>query len=327
MSEESLWFRVRHSSVPACECQTDHARLEWIIRLFRKTGTENCCGQCEGMERSGEKAMHSYYQIPSADLGKNAKIPLQVLGESGEVFYELALEMICEIEKNNASGKDTVMICPVGPVGQYPIFTRLVNEKRLSLKNCWFINMDEYLTDDSEYIDESSALSFRGFMDRVVYGQIDADLLMRAEQRIFPDPHAPEKIMERITDLGGVDLTVGGIGINGHLAFNEADPSLTPQEFAGLHTRVLDITPETRTANAIGDLGGALEDMPRKCITIGMAEILVSKRIRLGVFRDWHRAVVRRAAYGEISAGFPVTLLQAHPDARIYVNANAARLP
>ena len=82
-----------------------------------------------------------------------------------------------------------------------------------------------------------------------------------------------------------------------------------------------------RTANAIGDLGGALEDMPKKCITIGIAEILAAKRVRLGVFRDWHRAVVRRAAYGDISSEFPVTLLQNHPDVRIYVNANAARLP
>ena len=87
--------------------------------------------------------MHSYYQIGPQDLGKGSKIPLRVFGESGEVFYELALEMIREIEKNNGQDKHTVMICPVGPVGQYPIFTRLVNEKRLDLKNCWFINMDE----------------------------------------------------------------------------------------------------------------------------------------------------------------------------------------
>ncbi len=270
---------------------------------------------------------HSYYQITAQDLGKEAKIPLKVLGNSGEVFYELALEMIREIKKNNDLGKTTVMICPVGPVGQYPIFTRLVNEERLSLNSCIFINMDEYLTDEGEYIDEDSRLSFRGFMKKQVYGRIDAELLMPEDRRVFPDPHRPEAIKELIDSLGGVDLAVGGIGINGHLAFNEADPSLSAEEFAKLHTRVLDITPETRTANAIGDLGGALEDMPKKCITIGIAEILGVRKVRLGVFRDWHRAVVRRAAYGEISAGFPVTLLQNHPDAVIYVNDNAAKLP
>ena len=77
----------------------------------------------------------SYFRIPAEELGRDAKIPLKKLGDSGEVFYEMALEMISEIEKNNAEGKKTVFICPVGPVGQYPIFVRLVNERGLSLKN------------------------------------------------------------------------------------------------------------------------------------------------------------------------------------------------
>ena len=182
----------------------------------------------------------NYYQISAEELGKNAKVPLLKLGDSGEVFYEIALEMVNEIEKNNAVGRRTVFICPVGPVGQYPIFVRLVNERRLSLKNCWFINMDEYLTDDGEWIDESSALSFHGFMNRTVYSKIDPELVMPENQRIFPDPHDPDHITKVIDELGGVDIAFGGIGINGHLAFNESQDELTPEEFAALHTRVLD---------------------------------------------------------------------------------------
>ena len=116
----------------------------------------------------------------------------------------------------------------------------------------------------------------------------------------------------------------GGIGITGHLAFNEPDPELSAEEFAALDTRVLSIHPETRATNCIGDLGGALEDMPHRCVTIGMKEILGARKVRLGVFRDWHRAVVRRAAYGEVTAAFPATLLQNHPDAKIFVNSVAA---
>ncbi|EJX00391.1 glucosamine-6-phosphate isomerase/6-phosphogluconolactonase family protein, partial [gut metagenome] len=132
--------------------------------------------------------MASYYQISAQDLGKEAKIPLVKLGDSGEVFYEMALEMVQTIRQHNAEGKKTVFICPVGPVGQYPIFVRLVNQERLSLRNCWFINMDEYLNDDETYIEESSKLSFHGFMNRTVYSQIDPELVMPPEQRIFPDP-------------------------------------------------------------------------------------------------------------------------------------------
>ena len=90
---------------------------------------------------------------------------------------------------------------------------------------------------------------------------------------------------------------------------------------------MLSISRETLTANAIGDLGGAIEDMPPYCVTIGFHQIFTARKVRLGVFRDWHRAVVRRAAYGEMTPAFPVTLLQEHPDALIYVNANAARCP
>ena len=241
----------------------------------------------------------SYYQISAEDLGKNSKVPLLKLGDSGEVFYEIALEMVNEIEKNNAAGRHTVFICPVGPVGQYPIFVRLVNERRLSLKNCWFINMDEYLTDDEEWIDESSPLSFHGFMNRTVYSRIDPELVMPESQRIFPDPHDPGRIAKVIDELGGVDIAFGGIGINGHLAFNEAQDELTADEFAALHTRVLAISRETRTSNAIGDLNGAIDAMPKKAVTIGMAEILGAKKIRLGVFRDWHRSVAGGLWRGE----------------------------
>ena len=268
-----------------------------------------------------------YYRLSAQQLGENAKVPLMKLGDSGEVFYEIALEMVREIEKNNAQGRRTVFICPVGPVGQYPIFVRLVGERRLSLKNCWFINMDEYLTDEDEYIDENSKLSFRGFMNRNVYGKIDEELLMPKEQRIFPDPKNPAYIGEIIEKLGGVDIAFGGIGINGHLAFNEPQEELTAQEFAQLPTRALNISRETRVANAIGDLCGAIDAMPRRCVTIGMKEILGARKLRLGVFRDWHRSVVRQAAYGEVSAHFPVTIAQNHPDAKIFVNENAAQQP
>ena len=59
-----------------------------------------------------------YYHISPQELGKDAKLPIVKLGESGEVFYELAAEMCAAIRENNAAGKHTVLICPVGPVGQ-----------------------------------------------------------------------------------------------------------------------------------------------------------------------------------------------------------------
>ena len=261
--------------------------------------------------------LHPYYSYSKAQLLDSPRIPMEVLADKPAVFRAMAREMAACIKAHNARGEATVFILPVGPVGQYPYFADIVNSERISLKSCWFFNMDEYLDDDRQWIDINHPLSFRGFMERALYSQILPELNIPPEQRIFPDPNAPERIPALIEQLGGVDICFGGIGINGHLAFNEPEPGLSYEEFRQLRTRVLPISPETRTANAIGDFGGRLEDMPRWCVTIGFHEILQARKIRLGVFRDWHRAVIRRAGHGEATAAFPVSLLAGHRDVLI----------
>ena len=259
-----------------------------------------------------------YYSYGKERFGEG-RIRTICLPSSEEVFRTIAEEMAEEIRTNNAKGEKTVFIVPVGPVGQYPLFVDIVKKERLSLRNVWFLNMDEYLKDERTYIDKDDRLSFRGFMERTVYSQIPAELNIPEEQRVFPDPDDPGKVLRTIGILGKVDICFGGIGINGHLAFNEAE-DVSAAEFASRETRVLPISRETRVANAIGDLNGAIDAMPRYAVTIGMREILMARKIRLGVFRTWHRAVVRRALFDEPSGSFPVTLVQEHPDALIYVN-------
>lgn len=269
---------------------------------------------------------HAYYRYDKERLLENPKLSLICMKDSDSVFQAMARQMAAEIEARNQAGRKTVMICPVGPVGQYPYFVKLVNERRIDLKAVWFLNMDEYLDENRTWISTEHPLSFRGFMARSVYSKIDPELLMPKHQRIFPDPEDIGRIPALIEELGGVDMAFGGIGINGHVAFNEADPGLTPKEFLAQKTRILKISPETRAANAIGDFNGALEDMPKECVTIGIYEIAHARKIRLGVFRSWHRAVVRRAAYGEASTQFPVSLLQSHPDLTITMTDYVASL-
>lgn len=270
---------------------------------------------------------HEYYTYTKEELlNKGPKLPVMVMEDNAAVFRSMADEMTEEIKKNNAEGKKTVCICPVGPIGQYPYFVETVNKEKISLKNVWFINMDEYLDENKKWIPESHPLSFRGFMNRTVYSQISPELVMPEEQRVFPDPDRVEYIPQLIEKLGGVDICFGGIGINGHVAFNEADATMTNGEFLAQKTRVLDITKETRTANAIGDFNGALEDMPKYCVTIGIYEIAHARKIRLGCFRNWHRAVVRRTAYGEATSDFPVSLLTNHPDINLKITEFVAAL-
>ena len=214
---------------------------------------------------------HSYYNYTKEELvGNDPKLPVIVMEDNAAVFHSMAVEMVDEIKMHNAKGEKTVFICPVGPVGQYPYFVDMVNEQNISLKDVWFINMDEYLDDEKQWVSKDHPLSFRGFMQRTV--------------------------------------------------------SLTNEEFLAQKTRVLEITKETRTANAIGDFNGALEDMPHYCVTIGIYEISHARKIRLGCFRNWHRAVVRRTAYGEATSDFPVSLLTSHPDINLKITEFVAAL-
>lgn len=270
--------------------------------------------------------MNKYYYYNKEELLNEPKIPLILMEDNEEIFKSIADEMVEEIERKNKRNEKTVFICPVGPVGQYPYFVEMVNEKEISLKDVYFISMDEYLDNNKQWIPSDHKLSFRGFMNKNVYSKINPQLLMPKEQRIFPDPNNLDYIPNLIQELGGVDIVFGGIGINGHIAFNEPQEELSPEEFLNLKTRVREIAKETRAVNSIGDLNGALDDMPIYCVTVGMNEIFNARKVRLGCFRDWHRAVVRHASHGEKSTHFPISLLQDHKDINIKLTNFVANL-
>lgn len=259
----------------------------------------------------------NYLNFDKSELLENPKIPLIVMDTDTEIFRSMAEEMVEIISRNNEKGEPSVFILPVGPTGQYPYFVHMVNEKKISLNNTWFINMDEYLTDEDEWIPEEHSMSFRGFMNKEVYAQIDPLLVMKEEQRIFPDPKDLGRVERTLNQLGKLDAVFGGIGVNGHVAFNEADATLSEEEFKNLPTRVMDISMETQVVNSLGTMDGAFYAMPKRCVTVGFKDIRRAEVIRLGVFRPWHRSVIRTAAYGEQGTWFPVTLLRDHLDLNI----------
>lgn len=234
-----------------------------------------------------------------------------------DVYFDMALVMLDEIVKNNAAGRKTVMIVPVGPTDQYPILAKMVNTLRVSLKNVYFFNMDEYMLSPTEMIDKSHFMSFRKRMEDEFYSQVDPELIMPESQRNFPMVAHEAEYDRMIEELGGVDLCLGGLGINGHLAFNEAaeeDDPITAEEFGNLGTRVLPITRETRTINAYGYQRGDLRGMPEWCITIGMKQILAARKIYIALNRPWQHGIVKHVLFDKVQPQIPATLLQNHPD-------------
>lgn len=230
-----------------------------------------------------------------------------------DVYFDMALTMLEEIIRHNQKGEKTVMIVPVGPTQQYPILAELVNRLHVSLKNVHFFNMDEYLLAPDTVISEDDPMSFRKRMKVEFYDRVDPDLIMPESQRHFPEPGHEAAYDSMIEELGGVDMCFGGLGINGHVAFNEAaeaDDPITADEFAALGTRVLPISRETRTINAYGYQRGDLQGMPEWCITIGMKQILSSRRIYIALNRPWQNGPFKHALHDPEQGQLPATLLR-----------------
>ena len=268
--------------------------------------------------------------IKREDLGKGSNIKLNVCEAEVDMYWKVAIEVLEVIEENNRKGEPTVMVVPYGPLGPYARIVYLVNKYRVSLKNCIFINMDEYLTDDKEYIDINDPLSFRGGMERIFYSRIDDELNVPCENRYFPDPHHTEIPMQIIEKYGKLDMVFGGVGINGHYAFNEPpeeDENVTNEEFLNRATRVLKVSRETRTINCFMNCGGDINAIPKYCITVGMKEMFMAKKVRMCMPRDWNAGALRKVLHGEITAKVPCSLFQNHPDAMLYASTDALQSP
>ena len=268
--------------------------------------------------------------IPADELGKDSKIKLSICDTEHDLYWRMAIEVLETIKANNEKGEDTIMVVPYGPLGPYSRLVYLVNTYRVSLKRCTFINMDEYLNDDKSYIDKDDPLSFRGGMERIFYNLIDDELNVLPENRHFPVPGEEHKVMELIKKAGKLDMAWGGVGINGHFAFNEPpEPgeACTAEEFLDRPTRVLPISRETKTINCFMNCSGDLEAIPKYCITVGMKEMFMAKKVRMCMPRDWNAGALRKILHGGETPAVPCSLFARHPDAMIYCSRVATVSP
>ena len=252
--------------------------------------------------------------IPRERLGLGTRIEINVVGDAAAVTAGMARWMADYFRERNARGEPTRWIVPVGPVDQYPILADICNRERISLRDAVIFNMDEYCDASGRLIPADHPLSFVRFMNGRFYDLLNPDLQPRPENRIFPDPADLDALPRRIEAFGGIDVCFGGIGINGHIAFNEPpEPGepISADEFRRLPTRVLSLSRETRTINSV-TVGGDIWTIPPMAVTIGMREILASREIRIYCSRPWQSGIVRRILHGPVSPAVPASFLQEH---------------
>ena len=270
--------------------------------------------------------------IPADELAHRGKVRLEILPDLDALYDHFARSIAGEIADRNAAGQPTRLILPVGPVDHYPRLVEICNRERIGWQAVHAFHMDDYLDWQGRPLPLDHPLSFEGYMRRTVYARLDPALRIPDDQIHFPDPRHLDRVSQRMAEVGGVDVCYGGIGYHGHLAFNEPPISrwfkLTPDEFRASVTRIVPLAPETVVMNSIRSTGGNPADLPPMAVTLGLADILAARRLRLYCQGGaWQRTVLRIALLGDEDVDYPVTLAQGHPDYAIITTEDTARPP
>jgi glucosamine-6-phosphate deaminase len=259
------------------------------------------------MKRKAE--IRELLKLSPEEVKEKAGEKLIVFKTLDELHRDFAERIASEIENNNRKFIPTRIILPVGPTGQYPLLTEIVEERNISMENCFFFFMDEYCDDNGHVLGIEHPLSFKGVMEKFLK-KFEKNGLKR-ENVFFPDQFNIQNLKFIIEEKGGIDTCYAGLGITGHLAFNEPEPEIENSE-----PRLVYLHPATITINAIrAKAGGNIAGFPRKAYTLGMRQILGAKRIFIycrndipGI--DWANTVLRVALFGEPGDDFPVTYIR-----------------
>lgn len=200
------------------------------------------------------------------------------------------------------------------PEGMYEYIVEECGREYRCFNAARTFNLDEYVG-----IPPSHPGSYYTYMRHHLFDHVD----IRESNIHIPDGSAPDLELEcrryemELAQAGGLDLTVLGLGRNGHIGFNEPG---TPFDS---RTRVVGLTESTRRANAPEFQDG---HVPTRAITIGIGTILDSKRIVLFASGGEKAAIVRRFATEEPSEMLPASALRGHPDVTVVVDQKAAEL-
>ncbi|MHC4800301.1 MAG: sugar phosphate isomerase family [Planctomycetota bacterium] len=279
------------------------------------------------------KELYAWCKIPYDKLEGHptGKIPFRLCQDSTEMGQLMARELVDEIRAHNTRGEVTRAIIPCGPSCWYKPFTDLVNAERVSLKNFVVFHMDECLDWQGQELPRRHPYNFRGFMEGHFYDPIDDELAVPEQNRHWLTADNILEIKEKIWSEP-IDLTYGGWGQDGHIAYNQARrhpySQVTIDDARNSTVRVQYNNIDTILALAQRTFGTAYQFVPPMSVTLGVKECLSAKKVRL--FSDtgaWKQTALRVALFGPLTPEYPITLLQEHPDALLTATIDTARHP
>lgn len=211
--------------------------------------------------------------------------------------------------------KPFVLGLPTGstPLGMYTELIRLNREKKVSFEHVVTFNMDEYIG-----IPKDHDQSYYTFMWKNFFSHID----IKEENTNILDGNALDPMQEcqrfedKIKSYGGVHLFIGGVGSDGHIAFNEPGSSLSSR------TRVKQLSRETIMDNA-RFFEGDMTKVPTKAVTVGVGTVMDSQEVMI-LINGAHKAnALKHAIEHGVNHMWTVSALQLHPNAFIACDEEA----
>ena len=212
------------------------------------------------------------------------------------------------IERINAAKptkeKPFVLGLPTGssPIGMYRALVKAYQKGKVSFKNVLTFNMDEYVG-----LPESHPESYHSFMFTNLFNHIDCP----KENIHILNGNAPDLAAEcahyeqMIEEAGGIDLFLGGIGPDGHIAFNEPGSSLSSR------TRQKTLTTDTIIANS-RFFDNDINKVPKTALTVGVGTVMAAKEVMILVNGHTKCRALQAAVEGSVNHMWTISALQMH---------------
>lgn len=197
------------------------------------------------------------------------------------------------------------------PLGAYAKIAEKYNAGEVDFSKVTSINLDEYVGLDGEH-DQS----YRYFMNNNLFKNINIDINnTHVPNGCATDVDAECKAYDAlIASVGGIDLQLLGIGLDGHIGFNE------PDSYFEKATHKVELDPSTIDANA--RFFASRDDVPTTAITMGMGGIMSAKKVLLIANGKGKKDIVEKAFFGPITPELPASILQLHPDLTVIYSEN-----
>lgn len=197
------------------------------------------------------------------------------------------------------------------PVGTYKRLIADNQAGKIDFSTVTSVNLDEYVG-----LDGSNDQSYRYFMNHNLFDHVNID----KSKTFVPSGLAADLKAEgeaydaMIQELGGIDLQLLGIGLDGHIGFNEPDAYFT----AATHEVKLDES----TIKANARFFASEDEVPTTAITMGMLSIMQAKKVLLIANGAAKKEIVEKAFFGPIDPQVPASILQLHPDVTVIYSEN-----